>query len=57
MVNLEDSRTHLSILLALPYPCILVLLQVRLLLFEGDENASALDYTVPFVGNLRRTLV
>jgi hypothetical protein len=26
---------------------------VRLLLFEGDENASALDYTVPFVGNMR----
>jgi hypothetical protein len=24
---------------------------------RGDENASALDYSVPFVGNLRRTLV
>jgi hypothetical protein len=48
--------THLSILLALPYPFVLVVVQVRLLLFGGDENASSLDYSVPFFGNLRRTL-
>jgi hypothetical protein len=33
------------------------MLRMRLILYEGDENASALDYMVPFVGNLRRTLV
>jgi hypothetical protein len=57
MVSLEGSGTHPSILLALPYPSVLVALRVRLLLFGGDENANSLDYMVPFVGNLRRTLV
>jgi hypothetical protein len=48
---------HLSILLSLPYIYVLVVLRVRLLLFGGDENPNALDYSVPFVGNLRRALV
>jgi len=30
---------------------------VRLLLFRGDENANTLDYSMPFVGNLRGTPV
>jgi hypothetical protein len=46
-----------SLFPTLPYIFVSVELRVRLLLFGGDENASALDYTVPFVGNLRRTLV
>jgi hypothetical protein len=54
---LKVPGTHLSILLSLPYPFVLLALQVRLILFGGDENASAIDYTVPFVGNLRRILV
>jgi len=50
-------ETHLSILLSLPCLLVLVALQVRILLFRGDKNSSALDYLVPFLGNLRRTLV
>jgi hypothetical protein len=36
--------THLSIILALPYPSVLVGLRLRLLLFEGDENDNAPYY-------------
>jgi hypothetical protein len=58
MVNLEGSGNppkyspcpSLSFCLGLHF-------RVRLILFGGDENANALDYTVPFVGNLRRNLV
>jgi len=41
----------------LPYPFVSATLWVRLLLFKGNENTNTLDYTVPFVGNLRKTLV
>jgi hypothetical protein len=54
---LKILETCLSIILSLPYILVLVALQVRLLLFGGDENANTPDYSVPFVGNLRRTLV
>ena len=47
----------LSLFLTLPYPFVSTTLWVRLSLFEGDENVNSLDYLVPFVGNLRRTLV
>jgi len=57
MVNLEILETYLSILLALPYLLVLVAVQVRLLLSRGDENSITLDYSVPFVGNLRGILV
>jgi hypothetical protein len=54
---LDDLWILFGIFATLPYLSVLAALQVRLLLFGGDENASALDYMVPFVGNLRRTLV
>jgi hypothetical protein len=44
-------------MLSLPYPFVSAALQVRLLLFRGDENSISLDYSVLFVGNLRRSLV
>ena len=47
----------LSLFTTLPYLSILAMLQVILILFGGDENANALDCLIPFVGNLRRTLV
>jgi hypothetical protein len=57
MVNFEDFGTHKSILLSFLYLLVLVSLRMRLILFGGDENANSLDYLIPFVGNLRRTLV
>jgi hypothetical protein len=53
---MDDLWTLFGIFPTLPYIFVSATLQVRLLLFEGDENSSALDYTIPFVGNLRRTL-
>jgi hypothetical protein len=47
----------LSLFPTLPYLSVSAALQVRLILLGGDENANALDYTVPFVGNLRRNLI
>jgi hypothetical protein len=56
MVNLEDFGNLPKYSPFLPYLLVLVALRVRLLLSEEDKNSNALDYSVPFVENLRRTL-
>jgi hypothetical protein len=54
---LDDLWILFGIFPTLPYLSISAVLQVRLLLFRGYENANDLDYMIPFIGNLRRTLV
>jgi hypothetical protein len=54
---MDDLWILFGIFPTLPYLSVSAVLRVRLLLFGGDENSITLDYMVPFVGNLRRTMV